>query len=258
MQVSDCHLRDRSNGGLAWCPECEDFDTLNSLKQVVNDLTSNLHKPHAIMATGDIAQDPTPGAYRQFHDVMDRLKIPVYCMAGNHDDVDMMKRYGLGQNITMPGYLISSNWLVVFMRSYVKGQGYGLIDQSELDRLSQLLKQNPKRHVLVLTHHHPLTIDCPWIDRLRLINGEWFMERLAEIPQVRGVAFGHIHQQFNESYDNILLMGTPSTCIQFKPHSKAFELDELTPGYRRITLLSDGEIETEVQFITARNLRLIA
>ena len=210
------------------------------------------------MATGDIAQDPTPNAYQQFHDVMDRLKIPVYCNAGNHDDVDAIKRYALGQNITMPGYLLSSNWLVIFVRSLVKGQGYGLVDQSELDRVTRLLDENPKRHVLILTHHHPLSIDSAWIDRIRLINGEWFLERLAEHPQVRGMAFGHIHQRYDEVFKHIQLMGTPSTCIQFKPKAEKFELDALTPGYRHISLLPNGEIETEVKFLTAKNLRLIA
>jgi Icc protein len=42
-------------------------------------------------------------------------------------------------------------------------------------------------------------------------------------------------------------MSTPSTCIQFKPGSKTFALDDLPPGYRRLDLHADGNIDTAVE-----------
>ena len=42
------------------------------------------------------------------------------------------------------------------------------------------------------------------------------------------------------------ILSTPSTCIQFKPKSDKFALDEEHPGYRFIKLKANGEIETQV------------
>jgi len=45
---------------------------------------------------------------------------------------------------------------------------------------------------------------------------------------------------------DVRILGTPSTCIQFKPGQDAFCLDDTSPGYRWMELLADGSIRTEV------------
>jgi Icc protein len=42
-------------------------------------------------------------------------------------------------------------------------------------------------------------------------------------------------------------MTTPSTCVQFKPNSKDFALDTVSPGWRTLELFKDGSIETKVE-----------
>jgi 3',5'-cyclic-AMP phosphodiesterase len=44
----------------------------------------------------------------------------------------------------------------------------------------------------------------------------------------------------------VRLLAVPSTCAQFLPHSEQFAVDPSPPGYRRLTLRSDGSIDTEV------------
>jgi Icc protein len=38
----------------------------------------------------------------------------------------------------------------------------------------------------------------------------------------------------------------PSTCVQFKPLSKDFAIDDVAPGYRWLDLYPDGRVETAV------------
>jgi Icc protein len=58
--------------------------------------------------------------------------------------------------------------------------------------------------------------------------------------------FGHVHQQYEGEHEGIRIIGTPSTCRQFKPGSDDFALDDEPPAYRRITLNSDGSINSEL------------
>jgi Icc protein len=44
----------------------------------------------------------------------------------------------------------------------------------------------------------------------------------------------------------VRLLGVPSTCAQFLPHSEQFAIDPAPPGYRSLTLRADGSIATEV------------
>lgn len=65
-------------------------------------------------------------------------------------------------------------------------------------------------------------------------------------PRVRGVLWGHIHQELDVERNGVRLLATPSTCIQFAPRSDDFALDHLLPGYRWLRLHADGRIETGV------------
>ncbi len=65
--------------------------------------------------------------------------------------------------------------------------------------------------------------------------------------QVKGVLFGHIHQDFERRRNSVLYLGSPSTCIQCHPSNDEFTLDHRNPGYRWLELYSDGAIRTGVR-----------
>ena len=74
-----------------------------------------------------------------------------------------------------------------------------------------------------------------------------FFRIVDQYPQVRGIFWGHIHQQFEVDRKGVKLRSVPSTCIQFLPRSDDFALDTIAPGYRMIDLHDDGRIHTEVR-----------
>ncbi|MBT8436853.1 MAG: hypothetical protein KJP11_05740, partial [Gammaproteobacteria bacterium] len=63
---------------------------------------------------------------------------------------------------------------------------------------------------------------------------------------VRGVLWGHVHQETQQSIGGVEWMSTPSSCIQFKPYSREFAIGTETPGYRQLELYADGRITTRV------------
>ena len=72
---------------------------------------------------------------------------------------------------------------------------------------------------------------------------------LAQFNNVKGILYGHIHQEVDGYWQGYQTMATPATCIQFKPDSNYFALDTLQPGWREIELHPDGRIETRVKRI---------
>ena len=79
-----------------------------------------------------------------------------------------------------------------------------------------------------------------------LQNAEEFFDSVTAGSKTRCVVYGHIHQDLDYQYRGIRCLCTPSTCIQFKPHVKNFELDRVNPGFRSIHLHEDGKIDTRV------------
>jgi 3',5'-cyclic-AMP phosphodiesterase len=99
----------------------------------------------------------------------------------------------------------------------------------------------------VWLHHQPLAIGSPWLDTMAVDNAAEFFRIIDRHRQVRAVVWGHVHQCFEQQRNNVALLATPSTCIQFMPHSEDFAIDPLPPGYRWFELYSDGSFTTGVE-----------
>ncbi|MDO8698550.1 MAG: phosphodiesterase, partial [Pseudomonas sp.] len=99
-------------------------------------------------------------------------------------------------------------------------------------------------------HHHPVSIGCRWMEPIGLRNADELFAVLDAYPQVRGVLWGHIHQEFDQLRNGVRLLASPSTCVQFAPGSEEFQVDQEAPGYRWLRLHADGQLETGVSRVT--------
>ena len=118
---------------------------------------------------------------------------------------------------------------------------------NQLQLLERALSEAPERHHLVCFHHHPVSIGCRWMEPIGLRNPDALFAVLERYPQVRAVLWGHIHQEIDELRNNVRMLASPSTCVQFKPESGNFAVGEQAPGYRWFDLFADGRIETQVE-----------
>jgi Icc protein len=109
------------------------------------------------------------------------------------------------------------------------------------------LEQYPDHYAVIAFHHQPIAIGSYWLDQLGLVNAVDFWETIAHFPKVKTVLFGHIHQQYEGENSGVLCYSAPSTCIQFKPNSDQFTLDNIPPGYRWIDLHPRGNITTGIK-----------
>ena len=141
------------------------------------------------------------------------------------------------------------DWLVVGADSCRPEGAGGLIDAAEMSRVAAEISQTDAAHVLVCLHHPPLPMGSRWLDQVGLENGEDVLATMTTSGKVRAALFGHVHQEFDVLHEGVRVIGTPSTCSQFKPQSDEFALDDRPPAYRRVTLMSDGVVETELIWV---------
>lgn len=202
-----------------------------------------------VAMTGDLTQDETVESYQRFKKLFSALGLPVYCVPGNHDVRSVMKE----ELCRPPFYYCESvelqNWLLVGIDSCIEGDAGGRVSDQELDRLQQLLDRTDADHVLICLHHPPLQVGSEWLDGVGLKNGSEFLNALSTSGKTRAAIFGHIHQSFEKQYNGIRIIGTPSSCRQFKAGSEKFALDDNPPAYRRIVLQENGAIETELMWL---------
>lgn len=225
--------------------------TLPALRATLAAARADLAGCDAILATGDLVQDD-PGGYAHFRREYAALGKPVLCIPGNHDDLRAMHAELSQPPFQLGGVFDAGAWRVILLDSAVPGETGGALSEATLQMLDQALAGSPQRHALVCLHHHPVPMKSRWLDTVGLENPGDFFEVLGRHPQVRGVLFGHVHQEVDDVRDGLRILATPSTCSQFKPHSDEFATDETPPAWRTLTLHADGSIETRVHRLDTR------
>ena len=201
--------------------------------------------PDALLITGDLVQDD-PAGYAHYRRLFGGLRLPVLCLPGNHDEPEAMRRELDCAPFVVGGAVDLGLWRIVLLDSTIAGSASGRLGPETLAELQSALAGAPQRHALVCLHHHPVPMASRWLDRVGLQNADEFLGIIDRHPNVRGIVWGHVHQNYVALRDGVRLLATPSTCAQFLPHSDQFAVDPSPPGYRRLVLRADGTIDTEV------------
>ncbi|MCH1920014.1 3',5'-cyclic-AMP phosphodiesterase [Shewanella sp. A3A] len=244
VQLTDPHLFADDEGHLLG------VNTANSLAAVISTVKALSYPADLLLATGDISQDFSASSYRNFVEAIQPLQLPCHYLPGNHDDPRIMHLHMQGERIYGQQRILIGNWQLLLLDSTVRGKPGGHLADAEWQLIRDAIAAEPDRHVLIVMHHNPIKVSCAWLDQHWLDNGDELLTELAQYPQIKGVLWGHVHQQLDKHYPSqdgmIKLMATPSTCIQFKPQSSYFALDMVQPGYRLLELRADGSIITNV------------
>jgi Icc protein len=243
LQISDTHLQAASASTLLG------MDTAASLAAVLDQALAE-QVPDAIIASGDLAHEPEPATYQRFRQLLEaRFQGPVLHLAGNHDlTAPLLQVLGGGSALRL------RDWEILGFDTHADHVTEARFDATERRELESRLRACDAAHVLLACHHHPLPVGCPWLDKDCIPAGRELLETCTAHPRVRGLIFGHVHQEVRASCGGMTVLGTPSSCFQFEPHSSQFAIDRSDvrgrPGYRWLMLHPDGAIETEVGRVT--------
>lgn len=209
--------------------------------------------PDGVILGGDMAQDECIETYRRIAELLQGWRAPFMLTPGNHANLDKLHASLLPALQEIHDYtddLLLGQWQVIALNSSTPGSIAGQLDEEELFRLERLLSTSRAKHVMLALHHHPIPIASRWLDEIGLLNREQLWEIIERHDQVRAVLCGHIHQAFDAMHKGVRVLGTPSTCFQFKPGRDSFAMDGLSPGYRWLELNDDGSLNTGVERIT--------
>ncbi len=240
VQISDCHLFASTDGRLLG------LNTEDSLRLVLERVTREQPRIDLILATGDLSQDGSTTAYRRFQQHLERFKAPSYWLQGNHDLTEPMLNTLGGSSHLSPCLIEQGPWRIIMLNSSVEHEVPGYFQPSELEFLQQALEQSRGHHTMICLHHHPLPMGCAWLDTQVVRNAKDFWQVVDGFDHVRAIVWGHVHQEFDQERRDVRLMSVPSTCVQFKPKSHDFAVDDVAPGYRWFDLYPDGRLETQV------------
>jgi len=267
-QISDCHLY-------------ADWQALHHGAHVYENLCVILTAikvqgtAEFIIFTGDLTQDHSEQSYQNFVTAIkqNNIEIPVYFLAGNHDDELLLSQILIGKPFNSRKIVETQLWdihlinsksesLAGFVDCYLLNDLIGtqfnvsnkscLTDKADsIDKLDSEGKQG--KYQFLMMHHHPIDVGY-FIDRHGLINKADFWKCLGDSPQVKAIACGHVHNAISlfpsESGYDIPLFTCPATSIQFDQKAETVVNANKGAGYRMFSLSDSGEIKTQAHFVS--------
>lgn len=239
LQITDTHLRAEAGVTLLG------VDTADSLGAVLDRALSE-RTPAAIVVSGDVAHDPHATTYERFrHIVEERFHGPLMYVPGNHDLTGPMAQVlGNARSLRVGG------WELIGFDTHADDRVEASFDEADRRHLAARIEASAADHVLLVCHHHLLPVGCPWLDGDCVPRGRELLESFAGHPRVRGLVFGHVHQEVEMTVDGMCALGTPSTCFQFEPRTERFSIGRSAatgcPGYRWLSLNDDGSVSSQV------------
>ena len=245
VQLTDTHLCAERGGTLL------DMDTDRSLQLVIEHVLQERPVIDGLLCTGDLSDRGSRDAYLRLTEYLQAFSAESFWLPGNHDDRGQMETALQGQGC-LCGEVQAGEWQVLMLDSQIPGEVGGELGELEQQRLLAALEraQAEGLFTLVCLHHQPVSIGSAWIDQQKLADAERFWETLERFAGVRGVLWGHVHQEIDWLRGDIALMASPSTCVQFAPGSERFKADDRPPGYRWLELCKDGSINTGISRVT--------
>lgn len=245
LQITDTHLFSDHGKDLLGIKTVESYDA------VIKHASKYAGACAAVLCTGDLSQDHSAQSYLDFSERIKTLKMPCYWLPGNHDMQSVMLPSLLREGLAQRKQIIGEHWQIILLDSQVEGVPHGYLQTSQLAFLKEKLQEYPDKHTLIAVHHHILPVGSTWLDQHILKNNDQFVTLINQFDNVKAVLSGHVHQTFDIVKNGVRYLTSPSTCVQFKPNSNDFSVDNKEPGYRHLILTQSGDITTQVERIDA-------
>lgn len=254
LQLSDLHV---TAGG-----DLHGQDPRANLDRVLADVERRGLTPDVVVATGDLADDGEPDAYRWLQARLAGFGVPVYCLAGNHDREPAFTDALPGDAVQVVEAADVGAWRFVFLDTNAAGRTVtdagtvedtddrrhgarrGAVLPDDAARFAQELDRARSAPVMVWVHHPPV-VHPAFVGVDALPYSRWLTDAAAAAGNVRGVSGGHVHSSHEAERDGVRYFTCPSGWL-------ALDLDAgvlAPPGYRHFRFRPDGGIEATTHWV---------
>lgn len=244
LQLTDLHLFADPQGLF------NGINTRDSFIQVLNHVQQHYGSPDVIVLTGDLAHDGEPATYQFIANALKIFAAPVYCVLGNHDHRDNAYQIYPLEPISNDEHCLLGDWQIILLDSNhqpMPNNYQGEVSEADLLRIAELIAKHPNKWTLIAMHHNLLEHHDRGVP-IEVRNHQQVMQHFEQLPTIKLVLSGHIHQEFVIVQNGICYLSTPATGYQSK--SKSGQITGESAGYRWLKLYDNGRFETDVRRVT--------
>ncbi len=214
VQISDLHLR--ADGQKLK----KIINSKKTLAAAIRHLKAFEPAPDLVLATGDLVHKGTGKNYRALRRRLDKLKLPVYVIPGNHDDRELLRDtfadWGyLPKEGEFLHYTVEDHPLrLIGLDTVTPGSDGGSMCSQRLQWLDARLAESPQRPTVIFMHHPPFKTGVDFMDRPPFMGATEMETVVRRHPQVERVICGHVHRPIDLGWGGAVATVAPSIAFQ--------------------------------------------
>ncbi len=219
IHISDLHILPRPQ-------TIKGVDVCARLDAAVDSIIARFDDAELCMVTGDIVHTGDDGAYGEARRILDRLPMPWHMLMGNHDDDGARRAFPdlPWQNDGSLQYVLETPvGQFIALDSSIGGDvDAGRMTPARLEYLREQLvsARSSGKDVYLFMHHVPFDIGIPWVDQIKLENGDDLWDVLKDFGNIKHMFMGHIHRPTHGSWH-----GIPFSTVRSTAHQVVFGLE---------------------------------
>jgi len=189
-------------------------DTHAATEAAIAHLLALSPRPDAVIVSGDLVNDGEDEDYAALAALLRGVPMPVYCVPGNHDRRDMVRRH-FGFTGVLPetgplSFAVDSRPVrIIGLDTLDEGRHGGRLGVDQLFWLDESLSAEPDRPTLVFLHHPPFRTGIGFMDAIMLEDADSFAAVIARHRQVEAVTCGHVHRTVVTRFDGTIATIAP-------------------------------------------------
>lgn len=213
-QISDLHLR--TDGQLLKGK----VDSMAALDASIRHLNNLSPRPDVVLVTGDLVNKAIKQDYDGLRRELDRLDMPYYVIAGNHDDRSLMRATFADHGyLPMEGpylnYVLEDFPLrLIGLDTMRPGSDGGEFCAERRQWLDDRLSEKPDTPTFIFMHHPPFQTGIDFMDELSFVGARETEAVVARHSQVEHVICGHMHRDITTAWGGTVASVSPSLCFQ--------------------------------------------
>lgn len=246
VQISDIHLLDNKNDKL------HNIDISKVFSEILKSINKIKPKIDFILLSGDVSENGSVSSYINAKEILSSIRIPVFWIPGNHDDLCNINILNNDLNISPLKSFVKNDINFILLNSVAFdnngiNRSRGFLSSNELQFLKNELQNNISKINIIALHHPPIKSGT-WKDERMLENSDSFFELINQFDNVSLVIFGHQHQSAFKKIGNVFFYSPPAASYQFDKIIK-WGFDNKPPGFGVISILNDGNIRCEDYYL---------
>ncbi|MBU0746026.1 MAG: phosphodiesterase [Gammaproteobacteria bacterium] len=214
-QLSDMHIK--ANGKLAYGV----VDTAGLLRECVTDIVGLATPPDVILITGDLVDYGRPEEYALLNELLAPLTMPMYVVAGNHDERTALRKAFNGPRFDYLSemteflqYAVDLGPLrLLVLDTVVPDEGRGQLCDRRLAWLDARLAEDSRPTVIAM-HHPPFATGIAHMDAVGLEGADALEKILLKYRHVERVVCGHLHRSIQCRFGGTVASTCPSPAHQ--------------------------------------------